>query len=326
MSDGPDVRPAKSEEQALRTRYDVVRKKLVPGFLERHRLTVVALAELIEVDRSSLNRFLNGIEGYTPTPKRKNKLEMLEKLEALCSRMSIRTHVEGALNYGDMSGRAEGDYDVWFRNFTERINALGEKYDSVTSLVMVPEFRAQAMAAPAPYGTSMCANLLLVITGVLDPRGIQGASPTLLRETIARVELLERFALDNASEEYLRTRSHKPIGYAGFALAALALQVNDDELLDQAMDRLVKAAFSYHEVTDGHWLNLLQILEVLFEIGHSRAARHSFQVARTAEEGSSAMLRTAHSMLSSPRVWDHWDEVAPSLMKSLRTSADEAGR
>lgn len=315
MSHGPDIRSAQGAEQALRTRYDVVRNKLVPSFLERHRMTVVALAELIQVDRSSLNRFLNGVEGYTPTPKRKGKLEMLEKLEALCSQLTIRPNVDRLLTHGDTSGRADGDYDVWFRNFCQRIYSLGEKYDPATSLVLLPEFRAQAMSAPPPYATSMSVNLLGVVVGIVDPRGNPGISSTLAAETIDRIKMLEEFALENASDNYRKDRIHKPIGYAGFTLAALALHVGDEPLLEEAMDRLVRASFMPHEVTDGHSLNLLMVLEALFERGHPRAALLSEQVAREAEQKGAERLTAAQAMLSCPLVLEHWTVVAPALTK-----------
>ncbi len=313
-----------SDERSLQARYRRVCHEVVPKFLERHRLTRAGLADLLGVEKSALSRFLNGVQGYTPSRSRPGKVEILERIEARCSRLNIFSELEDKAQQAALT-RPEDDDRVWFDNFLERLFILEEKYEAATALLMLPELCSQAMHAGPPYGASMATNVLLIpIVGHVDRPEMADASPELLRHTAERVRRLERFALENASDAFRETVLHKPIGYAGYALAMIGLLLTDDELVDEGLEALLKAALLPHETEDGHWPNLLMVLSRLFELEHPKAKTWSERVARLAQDHWSAQLQYAHVSRAFPEVRAHWGLIVPDLMHRIDVEADAA--
>jgi len=316
MGSGSDVRPMGED---LKARYDRVRHQLVPKFLHRHRLTVSGLAQLIDVARSSLSRFLNGVTGYEPVKGRTGKLELLEQLESYCSQVNIRLELdEVLLRRRESEGEAESEFEVMFRHYTERIMTLGERYEPALALSLLPEFFAYALGALPPYGASMCSNLLGVVTGLVDRPGIEDASDDLLRTTLRRVRELEARALEVATEEFRRTASQHPVGYAGYSLAMIGMRLDDDSVLEAGLERMERAAFVLSDAEDeSQWPNFMTVLEELLERGHPRANEWSESVASRASTSLPAGLIATHRARAFSRLRAHWSACSPGLMRQI---------
>jgi len=307
----------------LQVRYERVRLHLVPQFLDRYGMTVSALARLIDVERSSLGRFLHAVPGYEPTRDRQGKLEMLERLDALCSGHHLRLEMERELvTPRGPDAEPETDFDVMLRHFNERVVGLGERYEPALALSMLAEFFGYAVGPPPESRASMCASLLRVVAQLVEHPGIADVSDSLLRATTEQVRRLEAGALDVAPKEPGKAAPH-PSSSAGHALALLGLRLADDALIEDGLERLERAASELCESDDeAPWASLLEILETLLQRGHREAGTWSERVVsrftRTPPAGLAAILRGR----SFPHVRPHWTDIAPGLMRRIDSHAD----
>lgn len=275
-----------------------------------------ALARLIDVERSSLGRFLHAVPGYEPTRDRQGKVEMLEKLDALCSGHHLRLEMERELVTPRNPGaEPETEFDVMLRHFNERVVLLGERYESALSMVV--EFFGYAVGPPKECRASMCGNLLRVVASLLEHPGIADVSDSLLRETAERVRRLEAGVLDVELAERGGMAPH-PSSSAGFSLALLGIRLDNDTLIEDGLERMERAAFDLSEPDDeAPWASLLAMLERLLEREHPRAGERSERVARRAAEAVPAGLVAAFKAGSLPHVRAHWSDLTPGLMRSI---------
>jgi len=307
-------------QASIETRYEFVLTRLVPRFLDQHRLTYSGLAGLVGVERTTLSRFMNRKPGHIPSKNRPIRLDLLERIERVCSMPQpiVERHDTGR----PISNSREGDLEIAFRNFHDRLGSLRE-YAPPKSLSLLPELVVHATTFPPPWGPSMCSNLLLTIMGRLLNDGSSDASPDLLRYTEERVRWLETSALERGSETFIASYSHCPIGYAGAVLARIGTLLDSPELIDEGIGRLLRAVRMPHEWQAGHWVNLFFVLEDLLKHNHSEADRWSAMAADAAHECGGANVVHAHASFRFPSIERHWSRTAPSLWQRIREARDE---
>jgi len=301
----------------LQVRYERLVRHLAPAYLDRNHMTYSGLAELVGVDRTILSRFINGVEGHTPSERRPAKVELLEKLERVCSQLYVIAW--DAFETDTIPDGPDGDYAIWFRNFTERLRQL-QGLSAVRGLGMVPEMYAQAMQAPAPWGASMCSNLAMVVLMLAVKDEARDASASLLRYSADRVRRLEARALQVGTETFVRDYAHRPVGYAGASLIRLGELLGDDAVVEEGLARCLDAVrrpMPDPRDRDLHWQNLLEAVERLLAAGHDRAPDWSSRVARAGEDHDPGHLARVHVLHDYPRIRGHWAQVAPELSRSI---------
>lgn len=290
-------------------RYERALKRIVPALMDGGNSNRTGLADLLDVNRSSLSRFLNRAEGYAPTEGRPEMLRILQRIEDVWHRQNLFS----LLDLENLStDEDQTDEEAWFKNYTYRLRYLHE-LDPLAALQAVGELVAQAVAAPAPYGASMGSNFLMHLCGVIDHIEPTDLPSDLVAKTVKRIQRVEAAVLESASEEFLRTVAHNPMGYAGYSLAFLGLQTEDDELLDQGLERSLRAALMPHQPTDHHWQNLLHVVEMLWKKKHERAEHWS---AAALDQASPDLPDTLHQVLDTcdnPHVEAHWRGLRPDL-------------
>lgn len=298
----------------LQTRYERLVRHVLPAYLDRNRMTYSGLAALVGVERTTLSRFINGAPGHVPTKDRPVRVALLEKLERVCSQLYVISW--DAFGTDTIPDGPDGDYEIWFRNYTERLKQL-QSLSAVRGLGLVPEMYAQAMQAPAPWGASMASNLTLMILALVVKDEARDASPTLLRYTVERVRKLKQRALEVATENFARDYLHWPIGYAGASLIRLGELLGDDGAIEEGVEGCLDAVGRPHREQDEHWHNLLEALERLFVAGHPRRDEWSTRVALFGEKQTTDLLVRAHYRFDYPHVRAHWSRVVPALSRRI---------
>jgi len=313
------------ESETLDLRYARA-KQLAHQWMERHRATVTRLADFIDVDRTCLSRFLNGVEGFQPTATRPAMLRILEGIESRCAVWNLVEHLDVQSSRRRSGNSAQDDEQVWYENHTVRLHYLLEQVEPMAALGMMSELTAQAVHAPLRYRAAMCTNVLLAMAGIAPRAETASATRLLLRESVARVLRLEQTVRETASEEFLAERMHKPVGYAGHALAFVSLNLEDDVLLQQGVDRLFAAATSRHELNNGHWPNLFRVLDHLLEIGHDGARVWAEKAARLAATHWDEKVRYTLSTRVYPRLLGYWTEGDAKVVALYEATRVRGGR
>jgi len=296
---------SRSESGTLDLRYSRARE-LAHQWMARHRATVTRLADFLDVDRTCLSRFINGVDGFQPTSTRPAMLRILESVEGRCAVWNLVEHLDVQSSRRRSGNAAHDDEQVWYEHHTMRLHTLLEQVEPMTALTMMAELTAQAVNAPLRYRPAMCTNVLLAMAGIAPRAETASATRLLLRESVARVQRLEQAVRDVAGEEFLAERMHKPIGYAGHALAFISLNLEDDLLLQQGIDRLFAAATSRHELSNGHWPNLFRVLEHLLEIDHEGARVWAEKASRVAATHWDENVRYTLATRVYPRLLEYW--------------------
>jgi len=313
----------RAPEVSIQTRYEHVITYLVPRFLDRNHMTYSGLAELVGVERTTLSRFINRQKGHIPTATRPKRLALLEKLERVCSQENLivdRSQLGRVIPEGP-----DGDFEIWFRNFTARLQNL-RTHTASQGLALVPELFAQAITAPAPWGASMCNNLILIMMGHLFKADISDASPQLLHYTEYRITRLLDRVTEVATEEFRSTEICAPRGYAGAAWLRIGTLLNDDSIIERGLEYCLSAVTTEHRKTGRHWSNLLLALEDIFCRNHPRAGEWSTRVAQTAAPMPPDNLLHTHKTFDLPNIRNHWARVSPQLyvtIERLRHAHDE---
>lgn len=305
------------QDSSLEARYERALAKLIPSYMDRHRLTRTGLAEALGVNRSTLSRFLNRTNGYTPEQGRPEIVRILEQVEAVCHRQNMHARLDP-----DAWTKASTatDVEIWFGNYMHRLNYLVEEVDPVTGLVLLPELVAQAVSAPPVFSASMSVNLLLRIGFLVDRPEAVDASRILLSRTVDRVRMLETRlvelvsagARDASDIRPIASVPHRPPGYAGYALAWLGIRLVDDDLIAEGLSKQTRAALMPHEPEDGHWANLLMCIEELLSGNHPRARELSESIAASVSQPSPELTGVLQGREYALTL-SHWRKVAPGL-------------
>jgi len=310
----PDAGP-----DPLAARYERARLRLIPEFLARHRLTCTGLAEILGVHHSVLSRFIHAVPGYTPAPSRPTKMELLERVEEICTRPYVLRRLDrSSITSSDPEHQ---DHEIWFQNFVDRLIDLEQGVAPAHALALMPEPCVQATSAPPPYGPSMCVNALLYTMTFLSALEPNDASCALLGRTLERVRRLERAALERAGRNFLERAGNKVTGYAAGCRAHAARLLGEDEALGRALETLREAAVRQREHADGHWVNLLKLLERLLATSGARAEAWSRPLARAADARWDEHLQLALDAYDLPRLQRHWTALLPHRAAQLSRAA-----
>lgn len=293
----------------LDARYERARLQLIPDFLRRHRLTCTGLAGILEVHHSVLSRFIHAVPGYTPAPSRPTKMELLERVEEICSRPYVLRRLDHTSITSSDPERQ--DHEIWFQNFLDRLIDLERNVAPAHALALMPEPCVQATSAPPPYGPSMCVNALLYTMTFLTALEPADASRALVQRTLERVGRLERAALERAGGNFLEQAEWRVKGYAAGCRAHAARLLGDAEAMSRALDALREAAAHQREHADGHWVNLIKLLDRMLALDGVRAQEWSTTIAHHADAHWDETLQLALDAYSLPRLEAHWSALLP---------------
>jgi len=301
-------------EASIGARYHDLITRLVPRFLDEHGFTYSELAKIACIERTTLSRFLSGEKSHIPLRRRPRRLAQMELLERICSQEKVITdhHQLGRTVPRDR----DGDYEIWFRNFSQRLLRL-EHGPAARCLCLIPEFYAQSLQAPAPWGASMCSNTVFMVLVQLFKTDVEDASPELLEDALRWVDELYERVFVVATERYRSGHAHAPIGYAGNAWMRLGSMLQRDDLIERGLDHCLRAVGLAHDPLYCHWPNLLGALERILQSGHERATEWSQQVVDEARRHPEDRILAAFDKMHVPLVHAQWREQAPELSDVL---------
>ncbi len=309
---GVRARREKDEEE-LRVRYEHAIDS-ANQWMDRQYATKTRLADFLDVNRSCLTRFLNGTPGYQPARTRPSILRILERIEARCSVYDLVEHhdVEAP------AGETFDDAYTWFHSHALRLRQLSERFEPVTALGLVAELSVQALHGPRGYRAAMANNVLHRLSGLIERDEVACATPKLLRMTVARVRSLEDVAMRGASEierEDLRAAApNRAKGWTGHVLGFCAVHLEDERLLAEGLQRLQEAVSAEHTLEDGHWANLLGLVDAMARRDHAGAEEIADEIADLGRAAHDEKLRYTITTASLPSLVRLWRTRAPDLV------------
>ena len=257
-------------------------RHLAEDWLVRQHASQALLASVLQVERTTLCRFLKRAVGFEPTPHRPALLRLVERIEERCRSWDLVRETPRPV---PSANSLSDDDNVWFSNHTQRLRVLRNEIDPAEALGLVSELCAQAAYAPAPLRFAMATNTLLTLASRVATRGVEAASRQRLLQTAERILRMERVAMSEELPPHLQAFRHRPRGYAGVGLAFCRLHLGQLEQLGEGFSRLFEATAAPHDpLQDGHWPNLLRFLSRLFETDDALARSWSERAARLAAE------------------------------------------
>jgi len=305
-------------DEALRRRTELA-IRLAHDWMDAMNASQRGLAERLQVDQSVLSRFLSQQPGYEPAPTRPRILKLLEDIEQFCS------HVENvALWIDDEFFAPDDDLRVLFRAHTARLRQLRQMPDPAEALVRLPELSAQALLFPDPYALYACANTLLGISVLsYSLRAQIACSQALLKNTSIRIDRLAEgaFAALERGVGMPEEDRARILSYQGTSQSYIGLATADTELLQSGVRRALDAVLYQNRPLNGVWLNVVQLLEHVLEIGHPLARTFSEEALKRAQSYENEALRMAMVERSMERVRSHWRELAPRFVEGICGSA-----
>ncbi len=315
------------EATALVARYEAAVGQ-AREFMGRLRLSQAALAERLDVAPSSLSRFLSGDPQAVPEPGRTGKIEMLERIEALCNSYSIIADepflTPPTADSADDRYVLAHNHHLRLRNLFQRF----ERSDAVQGLGVVAELCAMAEFGPPAHRAAMATSTAMRLAFLAARQEAQAASPQLLTTTVERLMKLEQVALDSVEEaRSAETRAVVPArisGYCGFGIAFCGLWLRDKGVIGQGRDRLLRAAASVDGITGGHWENLLLLTEELRNQASPGAATTTAAVASLIRTHRDETVRHLLRTREYPVLRRAWSTDAPDLIRWIDEAPEGA--
>lgn len=309
QSSAADRRRKSIKELAIRHERSI---QLANQWLDSNKTTQEELAALLKADRTALNRYLNGQDGYEPCSTRPQMMKILEGLERVCSSpydiVEIRPQsVGGGLGWED---GALYNYHLQLNHSYRR----GHEPSALPS-VCAP-LVSMAVHGPAEFRSRMCANTLVTLAAALERIEPGVVSERALHDAAAWAERLEQAGLEAIGRCPNPLVKDRLINGAGGVIGQCGALVGDEARIDAGMRRLIDSARRSQEEDDGFWTDTLALVERLFVVNASNAARWSAEAAKAAQAHPSDSLWFTLRTRRLPAVWTHWNRLAPDLLIS----------